>query len=184
MAAEAFDDVVGLPEDFFVDTSYEEVEFEFNGVKQRLKTLTSGATDYDMTGQVVWPASRLMCWYLSLHAADLIEGRSVLELGAGGGLPGLLCSRLGASRVVQTDGIDRVIKLLRDNASAYAGPACPDVQVAKLHWNNREDEDAALALNDGAQYDTVIAADCVFFFDGTVPCCRSSAVCDSHIEDS
>lgn len=37
--------------------------------------------------------------YLQEHAAELVVGKNVLELGAGAGLPGIVCGRLGAERV-------------------------------------------------------------------------------------
>lgn len=37
--------------------------------------------------------------YLQEHATELVVGKNVLELGAGAGLPGIVCGILGATRV-------------------------------------------------------------------------------------
>jgi len=51
----------------------------------------------------LWSGARVLSEYLTLHACELVQGKAVVELGAGGGLPSMVCRRLGASRVVATD---------------------------------------------------------------------------------
>lgn len=53
-------------------------------------------------GHHLWNAGRLVSTYLEDHAV-LIGGRTVLELGAGAGLPSLVCGVLGAKKVVVSD---------------------------------------------------------------------------------
>ena len=53
-------------------------------------------------GHHLWNAGRLLSAYLEGHPS-LITGRTVLELGAGAGLPSLVCGCLGASKVVVSD---------------------------------------------------------------------------------
>lgn len=50
-------------------------------------------------GHMLWNAGVVMSQYLEAHAADLFQGRTVLELGAGGGLPSLTCGLRGAKQV-------------------------------------------------------------------------------------
>ena len=51
--------------------------------------------DYDLTGQILWPAARLLAEYLAAHR-QLVEGRhGACELGAGLGLAGITASRVG-----------------------------------------------------------------------------------------
>ena len=46
-------------------------------------------TDHDLTGQIVWPASLLLSWFIhSKIGRDSFENETVLELGAGCGLAG------------------------------------------------------------------------------------------------
>jgi EEF1A N-terminal glycine/lysine methyltransferase len=53
-------------------------------------------------GHHLWNAGRVISTYLESQAS-LIKGRTVLELGAGAGLPSLVCAILGAKTVVVTD---------------------------------------------------------------------------------
>lgn len=38
----------------FKDTSYKKLTYEFGPVKQDLYALETSATEYDLTGQIVW----------------------------------------------------------------------------------------------------------------------------------
>lgn len=53
-------------------------------------------------GHYLWNAARSFASYLDSNI-DLYRNRTVLELGAGGGLPGLVTAKNGASQVVLTD---------------------------------------------------------------------------------
>ena len=50
-------------------------------------------------GHLLWNAGRVVSEYLEDDAARLIEGKDVLELGAGAGLPSLICAGRGARTV-------------------------------------------------------------------------------------
>ncbi|XP_035680376.1 methyltransferase-like protein 23 isoform X1 [Branchiostoma floridae] len=79
----------------------------------------SESATYAETGQVVWPASEMLSHYL-LHHSHLVQSRSVLELGAGVGLPGLVAAKLTKepSSVVLTDQSEVVLELLQKNTEA------------------------------------------------------------------
>ena len=53
-------------------------------------------------GHHLWNAGRIISHYLEKQPA-LIQNKTVLELGAGAGLPSLVCSILGAKQVVVSD---------------------------------------------------------------------------------
>lgn len=53
-------------------------------------------------GHHLWQAGRLVSAYLEKNSS-LVEGKTVLELGAGAGLPSLVCAGLDAKKVVVTD---------------------------------------------------------------------------------
>lgn len=53
-------------------------------------------------GHHLWNAGRIISTYFETHPA-LVAGKTVLELGAGAGLPSLISARLGARKVVVTD---------------------------------------------------------------------------------
>lgn len=62
-----------------------------------------------VTGHILYPAAIALAQFLELHAATLLhaadggkgknKGKNVLELGAGGGLPGLVAALEGAGQV-------------------------------------------------------------------------------------
>ncbi|KAF2834233.1 hypothetical protein M501DRAFT_1001389 [Patellaria atrata CBS 101060] len=54
-------------------------------------------------GHLLWNAGRTVSHHLEKHAANLVAGKTILELGAGGGLPSLIAAISGASIVVVTD---------------------------------------------------------------------------------
>ncbi len=58
---------------------------------------------FDSTGLTLWRASKLLCDFMCSNV-HYVEKKSVLELGAGLGLCGLLAYHLNASSVVMTDG--------------------------------------------------------------------------------
>ncbi len=66
------------------------------------------------TGTAIWRGSEVLADYLLQHPT-LVKDQSVLELGAGVGLVGLVAYYLGASRVLWTDGDEQVLMNLRRN---------------------------------------------------------------------
>ena len=116
--------------------------------------LTGVAFDHTGLGRV-WPASVVLCRWLAGHPAD-VEGRRVLELGAGTGLPSLLCAtKLNAQHVVATDATQAVVDRLRA-ALAGAGAACRHEALC-LPW-----EDSELLLAAAGTIDTVLLADVIY----------------------
>lgn len=72
-----------------------------------------------------------MSTYLQQHATRLIYGKTVLELGAGAGLPSLVAATLGARNVVVTDYPDtELIENLAYNVEACGHLSQPTVNVA------------------------------------------------------
>ncbi|KAF8464071.1 nicotinamide N-methyltransferas-like protein Nnt1 [Kalaharituber pfeilii] len=75
-------------------------------------------------GHYLWNAGRVTSHYLEENAAELVKGKNVLELGAGAGLPSLVCAIKGAER---TDG---------DSTSQVIVTDYPDPDlVSNLQWN-------------------------------------------------
>ena len=56
-----------------------------------------------LQGHVLWNGGRILSTYLQQHASRLVHGKTLLELGAGAGLPSLVAAILGARKVVVTD---------------------------------------------------------------------------------
>ncbi|KAG0496334.1 hypothetical protein HPP92_000869 [Vanilla planifolia] len=102
------EDFVCLDESFFVNRDYELTSFTFGSNVIELLCLRSASTDFDLTGQLVWPGAVLLNNYLSENA-KILEGLSVIELGSGVGITGILCSRF-CSEVLLTDHNDEVLE--------------------------------------------------------------------------
>ena len=65
----------------------------------------------------MWNAGRVSASYLEDHAARMIAGKDVLEVGAGAGLPSMVCALSGARTVVVTDYPDpELVENMRINA--------------------------------------------------------------------
>ena len=75
-------------------------------VFQNMESLEPG---HDATARWVWDAAAPMARWLC-DSPEVVVGRSVVELGAGPGLPGIVASRLGAASV--TGGVVARVKQL------------------------------------------------------------------------
>ncbi|KAH9996385.1 hypothetical protein BJV74DRAFT_827878 [Russula compacta] len=63
---------------------------------------------HPLWGHYLWNAARALAGFLQ-RTPKLYAGRTVLELGAGGGLPGLVAAKCGARKVVLTDYPDQAL---------------------------------------------------------------------------
>jgi hypothetical protein len=116
-----------------------------------------GEVDAASTAERVWPGAYLLATYLQqVDVAGRIRGASVLELGAGLGVPGLAAWAGGASEVLLTD--------LRENLPRLAqavgvNGASATVAVEALDWMN---DSLPETLTSRPKWDFVLAADCVY----------------------
>ncbi|XVF04826.1 hypothetical protein REPUB_Repub05bG0118800 [Reevesia pubescens] len=78
------DDIVCLDESFFINDNYQLTNFTFGSHVLQLFCLQSASTDFDLTGQLVWPGAMLLNDYLSKNA-EMLQGCSMIELGSGVG---------------------------------------------------------------------------------------------------
>eukprot|EP00899_Mesostigma_viride_P022902 jgi/Mesvir1/3797/Mv02823-RA.1 len=83
------------------------------------------------TGHRVWPASSVICKYIEQDDLSRVRGKTVLEVGAGPGLCGLLAAQ-AASRVILTDVGPNVLSLLEANAAL--SPRADIIEVRPLDW--------------------------------------------------
>lgn len=79
----------------------------------------------------VWPAAIALCRFIAAHP-ELVEGKRVLELAAGLGLPGLIASKL-AREVIISDYIDEAVALME--ASVVAN-GLRHVTCRKIDWSD------------------------------------------------
>lgn len=57
--------------------------------------LAALAADYDLTGQIMWPAAQLLADYLAANTHIMTGCPCALELGSGLGFPGILAGQAG-----------------------------------------------------------------------------------------
>lgn len=140
----------------------EERTARLSNVSVELACSQAASTDYDLTGQIMWPVSVLLAHYLaSDRGRSILKGRRVIELGAGCGLPGLVAS-LFCESVVVTDGNEIVLGLLKTNASNFASQQQPpkrlvNVIAQQLIWGKRSQLEPLLQ----PPVDVIVAADVV-----------------------
>jgi predicted nicotinamide N-methyase len=100
-------------------------------------------------GVALWPAGLALAHEVATRA-DALRGRTVLELGAGTGLPGLVAASLGAS-VVQTDRHEVALAVCRRNGARNGVAAAVTYRLAD--WS---------AWADPARYDVILGADILY----------------------
>ncbi|GMY15996.1 protein N-lysine methyltransferase METTL21A isoform X1 [Fagus crenata] len=127
-------------ESFFINDNYQLTTFTFGSQVIELFCLHSASTDFDLTGQLVWPGAMLLNDYLSKNA-ELLQGCSVIELGSGVGITGILCSKF-CHDFVLTDHNDEVLKILKKNIELHASSDnpnyCAGLVAEKLEWGNSD----------------------------------------------
>ncbi|XP_031279897.1 protein N-lysine methyltransferase METTL21A-like [Pistacia vera] len=106
-----------------------------------------------LTGAWLWDSAVILAHYMATHLD--FQTKSVLELGAGAGLPGLTAARLGASRVVLTD-VKPLLPGLTNNVKANG--LGDRVEVRELVWGSEESKQSEVG-----EFDFVLMSD-VFFY--------------------
>ncbi|KIX04066.1 uncharacterized protein Z518_07619 [Rhinocladiella mackenziei CBS 650.93] len=114
-------------------------------------------------GHLLWNAGQVISQYLEDNARQLVEGKAILELGAGAGLPGLVSAILGARKVVVTDYPDlELIVNLRYNIQHCDAIENKSAIVAEgFLWGNSADSLKA-HISPAAGFDLLILADILF----------------------
>ena len=102
---------------------------------------TAGEDDgeEDTSGRAAWTAGCKLAELLLLEDKHAVRewfapGARVLELGCGTGLPGIVAARLGASKLVLTDGTKEVIARAELNAAANLKGMPVAVSSMQLNW--------------------------------------------------
>jgi len=121
-----------------------------------VKTSSSASTDFDRTGEVIWPVSVLLAQFLVNYAPVAYSDRlRALELGSGMGLPSCaLLKRNATISCLTTDGCPDYDEPLGDNLS----PFNPRGSRRQLLWGDRND---IRNCKKGGDFDFVFAADVV-----------------------
>jgi hypothetical protein len=108
----------------------------------------SHSADYDLTGQVLWPASKVLCDHILSQPPSTFANQLCLELGAGVGVCGLVLSAHSTPlHNVLSDGNEVVMEILHTNVdrfrTAHADRA-QQISSTKLTWGSPAELDALL----------------------------------------
>lgn len=99
-------------------------------------------------GVALWPSAIALAHELAERGPEL-AGRSLLELGSGTGLPGIVAASLGA-RVTQTDRHELAMAVCQRNGERNGAPG---VEHALVDWTDWQDE---------RRYDWIIGSDILY----------------------
>ncbi|KAL6708569.1 Protein N-terminal and lysine N-methyltransferase efm7 [Coniothyrium glycines] len=114
-------------------------------------------------GHHLWNAGRTTSEYLEKRAGDLVKNKTVLELGAGAGLPSLVCALNEASKVVVTDYPDAdLIENLRYNIENCKLLPNPRQIVAEGYLWGASINHLTKHLDGEDRFDVLILADLLF----------------------
>ena len=155
-----------------------------------LSVSAAASTDFDLTGQALWPASAILADFIAgtEEGVNAVGGaRAVVELGAGLGLAGLAAAAcaavvapLGAVSLTLTDGEPSILPVLRENAAAFSAvrPGVSPPAVALLPWGSDAAAAALVAATPAAArqggFDVLLGADVTYSLSA-VPALFSTA---------
>ena len=121
-------------------------------------------------GDVVWPAGLALA-RLVAHCPSLVQGKSVLEIGAGLGVVGNAALRAGAKGVCMCDVDGDMLRLAKKSAAANAPDDPTRATTTLLDWENVPEDFCA---SEEEKYDVVLAADVLY--DASAARCVSDVV--------
>ncbi|KAL5720261.1 hypothetical protein ACHQM5_012940 [Ranunculus cassubicifolius] len=156
------DEIICL-DSFFLNDNYELTTFTFGSHVVQLLCLQSASTDFDLTGQMIWPGAMLLNNYLSKNT-DILQGCTVIELGSGVGITGILCSKF-CREVLLTDHNEEVLKILKKNIDLQTTSEslgnCSLLAAKILEWAN-EDHFNQISEHYSSGFDLILGADICF----------------------
>ncbi|WVN86343.1 uncharacterized protein L203_101506 [Cryptococcus depauperatus CBS 7841] len=117
---------------------------------------------HPLWGHYLWNTARILSTYL-LRTPQLTQSRQVLELGAGAGLPSIVCALRGSRKVVVTDYADQaLLDNLEFNIDVNIGPADKERILVDGHIWGQDTKRLLQHLSNGEKYDLLILSDVVF----------------------
>lgn len=99
-------------------------------------------------GVALWPASIALAYEIASRG-DTLAGKTILELGAGTGLPGIVAASYGA-RVVQTDLQEMALSVCQTNGQENG---ITEIEYRQVDWTDWQDT---------RQYDYIIGSDILY----------------------
>ena len=114
-------------------------------------------------GWRVWCSALVLSRWIATHQ-DFVRGKSVLELGCGVGLPGLLAAKLGARSVSLTDFLPALMRTV--DGSIGDNELCAVASAFLLDWSVADHEEETKpdwpTLPPTAQFDSILGADIMY----------------------
>lgn len=153
------------------------LQFSFPRVGQDDIILTVFEEDQDTESKIEehqlglksWRGGELLAAFLCETLSESIKGATVLELGCGVGLPGIMAAKLGAKRVVLTDMTQQLIE------TAQLGAEASGVQdtctFMRLDWKDVVHNKISITKwkqrliqedDEQSEFDYILASDCVY----------------------
>lgn len=150
---------------FYENTDYDKESFSFGDVNVEVYLSNSATTDYDLTGQVLWPSVRVLCHFMvSPEGRKILSGAlHVLELGSGVGLTGIVASMI-ARKVTLSDHIPLILELIERNIVLNSSRTVNVPSSVLLDWTNPSGATPEGILSKGS-IDVIMASDCVYGVD-------------------
>ncbi|KYQ92382.1 hypothetical protein DLAC_06352 [Tieghemostelium lacteum] len=169
--------------DLFLNKSYIKKTIKYFDVEIVVNVLNSASTDFDLTGQVIWPAAQVLTQYMiqkkneHIYAGATNEQLETLELGAGAGVCGLFLSRLGKNCVL-SDNNEVVLDLLRMNVeeSCQRGYPCKEL---KIDWGDNQDIQQCLNRYPNG-FDIIFGSDICYWKTSIIPLFQTVSALLSH----
>ena len=137
------------------------LELDLKMTPDMIEPVFSGAA---WAGTVLWrAAARLVdTALLAPDACVSVKGRSVVELGCGLGVPGMVAARLGAKAVALTEQ-DSLIELLDRNVRGNFTPeVASTITSCEFFWSKDGAQQLRKDLVNGDFFDVVVCCDCVY----------------------
>ncbi|ORY62670.1 nicotinamide N-methyltransferase [Pseudomassariella vexata] len=120
---------------------------------------------HNLWGHLLWNGGRYVARWFEDHPEE-VKGKTVLELGAGAGLPSLVAAVLGARKVVMSDYSSRNLVENMQMNIAEARPLVEEGRVVAEGFTWGKDAGSLLASSKSpkrhAKFDVLIQADLVF----------------------
>lgn len=131
---------------------------------QTLKVRLVG--DHPLYGYLLWNAGNVVSDYLEERAEEWIVGKDILELGAGAGLPSMVCALKNPRTVVVTDYPDPdLVENLRVNTSeceSILKPSPSPLRVDGYRWGDSPDRILSHLQAPLEGFDVLILADVIY----------------------
>ncbi|KAH0587201.1 hypothetical protein J132_11186 [Termitomyces sp. J132] len=138
----------------------ETLQLSFSG-PQHLVEIALAVDASPGCGGIAWPAGEVLSSYLTKRGPDFVHGRSILELGSGTGLVGLVAAKLQLQRTKPTSTAsvwitDQAPLLGIMHRNVQLNDLNSTVVVAELNWGTPLPPSLPTP-------DLILAADCVYF---------------------